>query len=274
MMMCRSCRGALHHNKNLHVAHAHHRQTRRLCQKTPPWMMFAFCHAPMDGYAATLWHDIREPFDVPVNLQGHKCEWELFDDYLAGCILCGKVHRCDFDVCEEVLSSDAGFQLHKNDCETFLKCPTVQSEYDGSIICTITGSCVRDRAFGMEFEMVANNGLQADEMQQLLQGHGDGKHLCSGIGFLGAAVEDEDETPMWAPFQSRKSKCKDIETPNTRSTSFEKKAIQKKKIKNKQQALLHLCKHAPKKHFTFTIQMKVMQGTFFVLACNLEVILS
>lgn len=103
---------------------------------------------------------------------GHKCEWELLDDYMAGCTLCGKVHRCDFDVCEEVLIGDSAFQQYRKECEDFIKCPTIQSEHDGSIICTITGSCVRDRAFGIEFEMVANKGLCADDMQKLMNNNG------------------------------------------------------------------------------------------------------
>lgn len=72
--MCKSCKFScnkiLFSSDTHQVGHAHHGGTRQKCLKTPPWMMFAFCHAPMDGYAAFLWHDLRGPFPLPVNLKG------------------------------------------------------------------------------------------------------------------------------------------------------------------------------------------------------------
>jgi hypothetical protein len=86
-----------------------------------------------------LWHDLHAPFRVPFGLHGHKCTWQLFDDFLAGCSLCGRVHRCDFEVCEDITPHECGFREFKHQCDTFARCPVVQMEEDGSIICTITG---------------------------------------------------------------------------------------------------------------------------------------
>lgn len=52
----------------------------------------------------------------------HACEWEVFDIDAAGCLLCGKIHRCDADVCSTVKTEDAE-------------------------VCEITGCCVRDKLY-------------------------------------------------------------------------------------------------------------------------------
>lgn len=126
----------------------------------------------MDACAAFLWHDLKGPFPLPLNLLGHECQWELFDDYMAGCVLCGKVHRCDFDICEEVFPEDMeAFESYQTGRQQSFRCPTFQTDDDGSVICSITGSCVRSSAFGIEFEMIANKGLHAEDMTKLMDPH-------------------------------------------------------------------------------------------------------
>lgn len=67
-------------------------------------------------YNIQLWKSLRQPFRVPESV--HRCrlrDWELIDCDVAGCTLCGKVHRCHDTV----------------------HCPTVADE--GRHICQITG---------------------------------------------------------------------------------------------------------------------------------------
>ena len=41
------------------------------------------------------WHKLRSPFVLPpASISFHECEYETFDMGLAGCLLCGRVHRC------------------------------------------------------------------------------------------------------------------------------------------------------------------------------------
>jgi|694.fasta_scaffold103702_3 hypothetical protein len=168
---CAVCNKIQLYKGHKHIPHAHDSLTRERCLNTPAWMMFAFCYAPLDGAAAALWHDVRGPFPVPINLppDAHKCQWELFDDYMAGCVHCGKVHRCDFDICEEVLSCDTRYRQYVSECRSFLRCPTVQIEHEGSIVCTITGSCVRTKVFGVEYDMVANKGFTMEKMNSIMK---------------------------------------------------------------------------------------------------------
>ena len=42
-----------------------------------------------------IWHSVRSPFRVPNGC--HKCsltDWEVFDIDKAGCLVCGRPHRC------------------------------------------------------------------------------------------------------------------------------------------------------------------------------------
>lgn len=67
-------------------------------------------------YNIQLWKSLRQPFRVPESV--HRCrlpDWELIDCDVAGCTLCGRIHRCLDTV----------------------NCPTVADE--GRHICEITG---------------------------------------------------------------------------------------------------------------------------------------
>jgi hypothetical protein len=68
-----------------------------------------------------IWHGFRGPFLFPRNFGGHKCEWEPFSYTQAGCLLCGREHRCAQDNAD---------------------CLQVKDD-DGHISCAITGAVVR-----------------------------------------------------------------------------------------------------------------------------------
>lgn len=70
-----------------------------------------------------LWQCLRRPFPLSSSMQKyHQCEWEVFDMGVAGCLLCGAIHRCEAGQCPRV---------HTEDAE----------------VCTITGFCVRGQIF-------------------------------------------------------------------------------------------------------------------------------
>jgi len=51
-----------------------------------------------------VWHKLRSPFALPPASVGfHACEWETFDMGLAGCRLCGSVHRCAAQLCRRLV---------------------------------------------------------------------------------------------------------------------------------------------------------------------------
>jgi hypothetical protein len=72
----------------------------------------------------TIWHRVRGPFRMPVGC--HDCgmdDWEIFDVDKAGCVHCGRFHRCrDGGECVGTMEQD-------------------------HLACEITGCWVRDRNF-------------------------------------------------------------------------------------------------------------------------------
>jgi hypothetical protein len=90
-------------------------------------------------YQIKLWKSLREPFRVPASV--HRCrlrDWELIDCDVAGCLMCGRVHKCLDTV----------------------NCPTVAEE--GRHICEITGFYARRSVFADDeyLDTVANVTVQ------------------------------------------------------------------------------------------------------------------
>lgn len=67
-----------------------------------------------------IWLRLRRPFLFPQ--AGHACEWERYDADCAGCLLCGKLHRCPAGM--------AG-----------CTCPLAATD-EGGHVCLITGLCI------------------------------------------------------------------------------------------------------------------------------------
>ena len=67
-----------------------------------------------------VWLRLRRPFLFPQ--AGHQCEWERYDADCAGCLLCGRIHRCPVGM--------AG-----------CTCPLAETE-DSGHVCLITGLCI------------------------------------------------------------------------------------------------------------------------------------
>jgi len=87
-------------------------------QKQPPRQARP---APLDPIDA-IWLQLRRPFAWPQ--KGHACQWERFDVDRAGCLRCGRLHRC--------ASGMVG-----------CSCPLVETD-DGGHACTITGLCIAE----------------------------------------------------------------------------------------------------------------------------------
>lgn len=69
------------------------------------------------------------------------------------------------------------------------RCPVVQMEEDGSIICTISGACVRTRSYGIEYEILCRQGFSASEV------HAD-QHR-NGVRVGGGLYASEDGIPSY-----------------------------------------------------------------------------
>lgn len=67
-----------------------------------------------------VWLRLRQPFLFPQ--VGHECKWERYDADCAGCLLCGKLHRCPAGI--------AG-----------CTCPLAETD-EGGHVCLITGLCI------------------------------------------------------------------------------------------------------------------------------------
>ena len=67
-----------------------------------------------------IWLRLRRPFLFPQ--AGHECRWERYDAHCAGCVLCGKLHRCP-------------------DGMAGCTCPLAETD-DGGHVCLITGLCI------------------------------------------------------------------------------------------------------------------------------------
>jgi hypothetical protein len=69
-----------------------------------------------------VWLRLRRPFRYPQ--LGHICSWERYDADKAGCLLCGKLHRCSWSLVS-------------------CTCPLVETDETGHV-CLITGLCVSE----------------------------------------------------------------------------------------------------------------------------------
>jgi len=92
----------------------------RRCCSTPPWQGFSSCIHPEDAKVALQWYTMRRPFVLPPALgpgAHHECLYEMLDHHLAGCTLCGFVHRCDPEqVCTDgqgVCTSAASYKVQE-----------------------------------------------------------------------------------------------------------------------------------------------------------------
>ena len=64
------------------------------------------CAPPLslEQICKNVWHKLRSPFVLsPACVGFHTCEWEVFDMGLAGCVLCGSVHRCSLQQCSNLV---------------------------------------------------------------------------------------------------------------------------------------------------------------------------
>lgn len=86
------------------------------------------------------------------------------DHHMAGCRTCGKVHRCETDTCEEILEGEPGFQKLAQQKKDAMRCPSEQLD-DGTIVCTITGICIRTCSYGLEYELINRQGLHRADQQ-------------------------------------------------------------------------------------------------------------
>ena len=115
------------------------------CPHTPTWQLFSTCLHRDDALLASLWHDVHAPFSVPCNLQeGHVCSFRKLDHHLCGCVTCGSVHRCDTQ--QWYTAEPATSQQQLSRLQRRGRCPTV-SMPDGSVVCSITGVCIREVSF-------------------------------------------------------------------------------------------------------------------------------
>jgi hypothetical protein len=76
-----------------------------------------------------IWVRLRRPFRYPKG--GHECKWERFDADRAGCVLCGKLHKCSNGLAE-------------------CTCPLAESE-EGGHVCLITGLCIPEVRVGNQY---------------------------------------------------------------------------------------------------------------------------
>jgi hypothetical protein len=91
---------------------------------------------------AAVWRRLRSPFALPRRLAGHDCgaHWEAIDADAAGCRLCGRVHFCS-SLRDDVAGPG---RVPGEDCEC------AAERLADSVVCAITGFCVRERVFADE----------------------------------------------------------------------------------------------------------------------------
>ena len=97
----------------------------------------------------SVWHKLRSPFVLsPACVGFHACEWEVFDIGLAGCVLCGSVHRCSLRQCNNLV------------------------QIEDATVCEITACVVHDRFFvANEFDdtaMLRNSTSSSNKSQSCL----------------------------------------------------------------------------------------------------------
>lgn len=149
------------------------------CPYTPDWQLFSACLHPHDAAMAMLWHGLRGPFSVPCGIPGHACQWEALDHHMVGCTVCGRVHRCDVDQCavDAMPWEGALYSSAQEQCSAGIRCPAQHTE-DGSIVCSITGVCIRTSSYGLEYELLSRQGLSSEGITGAMAGGHHHHHHC------------------------------------------------------------------------------------------------
>jgi len=98
-----------------------------------------------------VWHKLRSPFVLsPASIGFHTCDWESFDMGLAGCLLCGSVHKCSLQQCRHLV------------------------QIEDATVCEITGCIVHHRNLvANEFDdtaMLRNSSSTSHKGQECLAG--------------------------------------------------------------------------------------------------------
>lgn len=223
------------------------------CPYTPAWQLFSSCKHEKDAQKAMYWHFIKKPFKIPFNMRegNHVCQWELFDHHMAGCVLCGIVHRCDIDQSEVVVSSSSSSLLptfspkQQQQQKAMMRCKGEQVD-DGSTICLITGVCIRSCSYAVEYEVLSRQGFSAHEIASSCKDDNSSPDfffvgIDNGSGGAGDIFDDENDMPEENNNQKRKRLSKeggrndnDNDADNDNAQQQNQKTKKKKLKKNNQ----------------------------------------
>lgn len=196
------------------------------CPYTPEWMLFSMCKHTRDARCSMIWHGLRSPFILPYTLTVHCCKWEQFDHHLSGCLLCGKVHRCDTDQTEEVLPGDKAHSEFLQQVSNIIRCP-IEYVDDGSMVCRITGVCVRSSSYAFEYELLSRQGLTQDDMQCMIV-------MASKGSAIGDCSQSSVSTTTITSRQQSHHATKEFDRGGSELASFSSSSRNKRK-KQKQQ---------------------------------------
>lgn len=87
---------------------------------------------------------------------------------MAGCRMCGMVHRCDSDQCEDTKTLSVSSHcplLGSSQLQEGVKCLGEHTE-DGSVVCKITGICIRMCSYGLEYEVLSRQGFSIQDTME------------------------------------------------------------------------------------------------------------
>ena len=112
----------------------------------------------------SIWRLLRGPFILPENTERyHRCQWEKIDFDKAGCLICGKIHKCDAITCKDVCTVDDSLICNITGC-VLNKVLITNNWTDTCLPC----SCIQPSESSNDIEQHIEELLMSDKTQECL----------------------------------------------------------------------------------------------------------
>jgi hypothetical protein len=108
------------------------------------------------------WSTLREPFILPQTQPSfHECQWEKIDIDVLGCLVCGKIHACEYGTCKDIIDTNDGLVCNVSGVVIYDK-KFVETEYMDTLILIGSEQMQAQNSIFSDVEQVVSNffGLQ------------------------------------------------------------------------------------------------------------------
>jgi hypothetical protein len=179
-----------------------------------------------------MWSKLREPFILPQSSHSlHECEWERIDIDVLGCLVCGKVHVCEYGSCKDVTESLDGQVCNVSGVVIYDK-KFVETEYMDTII--LNGSeQMQAQNYFADVEQIVSNFFCSQRKKIL-----NNKAIC----ILILKLIDKFEASIAKPDKNLPIACSDLISHCMKMPFIFQSISKEKRSKNASEATEYCCK--------------------------------